>query len=221
VAPPRPLGAALAFLAGAAMAGLLAAGLPCRSCPPPAAAARAELIAHHLRLDGNLAPGALLFFGSSSIQGLAVGDVAERAVNFGVGGETISLMAERLPRYRSLASARGAVLAVGYNDLASGEPEAALGRYAALLDALPPDLPLILSGVQPGLRQPARERATRFNAGLATICAGRPRCSFLDLAAALVSGEHYEADGIHLSPAGYTVWKRQLAEMLKRAGLAR
>lgn len=221
MARPAILGSALAFLAGATLAGLLAAGLPCRSCEPPDAAARRILIAHHLRLEGNLAAGALLFFGSSSVQGLAVGDVADRAANFGVGGETIALLAERLPLYRSLAAARGAVLAIGYNDLGESEPEAALARYAALLRTLPPDLPLLLSGVQPGRRSPAHDRALRFNAGLQALCAARPRCIFLDLAGALGGAEHYEADGVHLSPAGYALWKRRLTEALGQAGLAR
>lgn len=221
MARPGAFGAALAVLAGAGVAVLLAAGLPCRSCMSAETAARHGLLAHHRRLDGNVAPGALLFLGSSSIQGLAVGDVAERAVNLGVGGETIALLAERLPHYLSLAAARGAVLAIGYNDLGGSEPEAALERYAALLAALPSDLPLLLSGVQPGLLSPARERGARFNAGLAALCARRPRCSFVDLASALGGGEHYEADGIHLSPTGYAAWKRMLAQTLERGGLAR
>ena len=220
---PGLLGAAAGFALGAIVAGLIVAAMPWRA-DSSAEVARRALLAHHLRLDGNLGPGALLFFGSSSTQGLAVGELAARAVNFGIGGETIRQLAERLPRYRSLGQARGVVLAIGYNDLARTSPEAALERYAALLKLLPAETPLVLSGVQPGRRSPARERAASFNSGVAALCAARSRCVFVDLAAALAAkggGELYEADGIHLSAAGYSGWKQRISDALGRAGVER
>jgi lysophospholipase L1-like esterase len=221
---PGLLGAAAGFVIGAVVAGLIASALPGRAAPSGDMASRSSLITHHLRLDGNVPSGALLFFGSSSIQGLAVGELAGRAVNFGIGGETIPQLMERLPRYRSLSEARGIVLAIGYNDLVRLPSEAALERYAALLELLPSATPLVLSGVQPGRREPARQRAASFNSGVAALCAARPGCVFVDLAAALeakAGGELYEADGIHLSAAGYSIWKQRIADALGRAGVER
>jgi hypothetical protein len=95
------------------------------------------LLAHHMRLDGNVPSDALLFFGSSSVQSLAVGELAERAVNFGIGSETIPQLMERLPRYRSLASARGVVLAIGY-DLAESHPRPRCGATQSYFSCRPP-----------------------------------------------------------------------------------
>ena len=56
--------------------------------PPEFGAFHQELAALHRRLDANVAAGSVLFVGSSTIQGLNVAAVAEKAVNFGIGGDT-------------------------------------------------------------------------------------------------------------------------------------
>jgi lysophospholipase L1-like esterase len=177
----------------------------------------------HQRLAGNVEPGAVLFVGSSSIQGLDVGAVADRAVNLGIGSDTVVGVLERWPA-RVVEHARAVVLAIGFNDLAHEEPvEAVRDRFAELLALVPAELPVVVSGIQsigaaavadrPGLDA----RIARLNQAYRALCADRSRCHYVDTAAALARcpGESvHESDGIHLGPAGYRCWKATL-----RAGL--
>jgi lysophospholipase L1-like esterase len=167
-------------------------------------------------LDRNIGDGAVLFLGSSSVQGLHVADVAANAANLGLGGERIGELHARIAGYTSLARARLAVLAIGYNDLRAGPPEAALDAYRALLAGLPAGLKLVISGVQPGAARDALPAATdAFNTGLRALCAQRAGCAYVDLAGLV--GDAYEADGVHLSAAVYSSWKQALRQAI--AGL--
>lgn len=192
---------------------------------PNATPFAASMPPHHQRLAGNVEPGAVLFVGSSSIEGLDVGAVADRAVNLGIGGDTVAGVIARWPA-PVVAHARAVVLAIGFNDLARDpdEPvEAVRDRFAGLLALVPAELPVVVSGIQsigpaaiadrPGLDA----RITQLNHAYRALCADRPRCHYVDTAAALAScpGEIVHAsDGIHLGPAGYRCWKAAL-----RAGL--
>jgi lysophospholipase L1-like esterase len=183
----------------------------------------ASMHRHHQRLAGNIEPGAVLFVGSSSIQGLDVGAVADRAVNLGIGSDTVAGVLERWPT-RAIAHARAVVVAIGLNDLLDHEPvEAVSARFAELLARVPADLPVVVSGIQslgaaviadrPGLDA----QIVQLNQSYRALCAGRPRCQYADTAAALArcpGGPVHEPDGIHLGTAGYRCWKAAL-----RAGL--
>lgn len=182
----------------------------------------ASMRRHHQRLADNIEPGAVLFVGASSMQGLDVGAVADRAVNLGIGSDTVAGVLERWP-VRAVEQARAVVLAIGFNDLAHEPVEVVRDRFAELLARVPADLPVVVSGIQTIGGAAAADRPgfdahiVRLNQAYRDLCADRPRCHYVDTAAALAGcpGEPvHEPDGVHLGPAGYRCWKAAL-----RAGL--
>ncbi|HLG86632.1 MAG TPA: GDSL-type esterase/lipase family protein [Alphaproteobacteria bacterium] len=190
------------------------------------------MVAAEARLDATLPPGKIYFIGDSGIESLDVGQVAEHAVNYGIGGDTIAGVIRRLPVYKSLPSAQAIVLLVGSNDLI-GRPSAEAGKdYANLLAALP-NAPLIAVAVLPIDERIARcERGHRSNAEIASLdkvikslCQTRPSCAFLDLGSKLVDESGNLAatfdwgDGLHLNAAGYRIAIDALrAEIARRVG---
>jgi lysophospholipase L1-like esterase len=182
----------------------------------------ASMRRHHERLVDNIEPGAVLFVGSSSIQGLDAGAVADHAVNLGIGSDTVAGVLERWPA-RAVEHARAVVLAIGFNDLAHEPVESVRDRFAELLARVPAELPVVVSGVQsigaaaitdrPGLDA----RIVQLNDAYRALCADRPRCHYADTAAALARcpGEPiHEPDGVHLGSAGYRCWKAALRAAL-------
>lgn len=179
-----------------------------RDRPAPQDAFRRQMLGHLARLDRNIGEGAALFLGSSNIQGLHVADVAPNAANLGLGNEQIHELHQRIGTYTALDRARLVVLATGYNDLRVRPPHVALTAYRDLLARLPASLPLVVNGVQPGAANPLPDATQAFNAGLRALCAQRPPCAYVDLAA--IVGPSYEADGIHLNADAYAAWKPAL-----------
>ena len=190
-----------------------------------------SMVDYQSRLDDTLMPGAVLFIGASHMQSLDVSSIAERAVNYGIGGDTIADVMERLPVYRSLRTARAVVLEVGYNDLRFHSVPRVESDYQSLLAALPAYLPVVVSAVLPidetapaFLRWPGRnnDNIARLNKALARFCSARPPCAFADAGPQLrdragrLAAIYRQADGVHLSPAGYRFWSMALADALAR-----
>jgi lysophospholipase L1-like esterase len=191
-----------------------------------------SMVAAEARLDATVSPGAIYFIGDSGIESLDVGQVADHAVNYGIGGDTITGVMRRLRVYKSLPSARAVVLLVGSNDLIERPAADASKGYASLLAALP-GAPLIAVGVLP-----IDERAVRYDQGhrdneeiakldkaIKALCDARPSCSFLDLRSRFAdeSGNLAAAfdwgDGLHLNAAGYRIAIDALrAEIARRLG---
>lgn len=186
---------------------------------------RDRLHAHHRRLDANVPAGATLFFGASTVQGLAAAGVRACHANFGIGGETAAELARRLPDYRSPGRAAAIVVMTGLNDVLRGDDDGLGESYRRVLAALPADRPVIMSslprlppGGEAGMSRVAA--VTRANSLARAACAARRNCRFVDLheemsrPAALT-----EPDGVHLNPAGYVLWSRLLREALAAAGV--
>lgn len=76
-----------------------------------------SLTTMYQRQAGNLPAGAVLFFGDSHIQGLAVTAVSPTAVNFGIGHQQLRQLASTLAGYPLLHQANKIVIGVGINDL--------------------------------------------------------------------------------------------------------
>lgn len=182
-----------------------------------------------LAVDATVAPGAVVFLGDSITHDLDVTAVVRPAVNFGLGGDTTNGLLARLPLYRSITGARAIVLAIGVNDLRYRSPSDIEITYRKLLAALPPSSPVVLGAVLPvdeavdGVRQRKWLRnATirRLNDAIANLCIGRAGCVVADAGPALgdtrgdLAGDFHQADGWHLSPAGYRVWGEVLAKAL-------
>lgn len=183
---------------------------------------RVQLLGHHRRLDANTPSGATIFFGSSTVQGLNAATVRSCSASFGIGGEESSGLAQRIGGYRSLQNAAAIVISTGLNDVLRHRDAALASHYAAIIAALPPGPPLILSSL-PRLPERSGDRSAailRANAIVRAACARHAGCRYVDLHGAMASPEALvEADGIHLNPSGYSLWARLLREALDGAGV--
>ena len=177
---------------------------------------RRNTMALQARLDLTVQPRAVWVFGDSHVQAMDIGRIAERAVNLGIGEDTVPGLLSRIGTHPALPGAAGVVLAVGINDLAFRGPEAIAASYADLLARLPAGMPAVIGAVLP-VNERVRPgglnaRIGRLNAALADLCRARPHCRFADAGPRLRDAtgapdpQMYLADGLHLSAEGYRRW---------------
>lgn len=172
----------------------------------------------------------VLFVGSSSIR---MWPTAERfpdlpVVNRGFGGSHISDVNALLEQVVLPYAPRAVVFYAGDNDIASGKsPERVRDDYAAFVEAVHaryPDADIIWVPIKPSLSRwdmwPAMREA---NALVQTLSDAHPRLHYADLATPMLGAdgkprpELFIEDGLHLSPAGYTVWTTHLRPVLDQA----
>jgi lysophospholipase L1-like esterase len=189
-----------------------------------------RMLEHHKRMDNRVPDGAVLFIGDSIVQGLYVEAVASPAANYGIGGDTTVGVLRRLPGYASLHRAGAAVIAVGVNDFGRRGNDAIVQNWAAILDALPPRLPVIVSAVLPVDEHASQamrgwnSRIRALNTSLQSLCRTRTdHCLYVDAGQSLadpeggLSARYHEGDGLHLNAAGYDVWIRELKTAVQRS----
>lgn len=176
-----------------------------------------------------LAPGTVVFVGSSSIRlwsTLATDFPDVRVLNRGFGGselaDTLHYADRIILRYRP----RAVVVYAGENDLWNGQtPAALLADWRALrakVHAALPQAKLIFLSVK---FSPARERihaqVREANRLIAADCATDPRCQFVDVAKPLFGPDgkseekYFIEDRLHLNAAGYAVWTKVLTPHLQ------
>lgn len=65
-------------------------------------------------------------------------------------------------------------------------------------------------------RPEINERVTAFNTGLRAVCASTIRCTYIDLNSRLAPDGilKYPADGVHLDPEAYRIWRDAIAPYL-------
>jgi lysophospholipase L1-like esterase len=161
--------------------------------------------------------GAVVVIGDSHVEGLAASQIAPRSENFGIGGDTLPGVASRLQAL-DLHRASAIVILAGFNDQPDFPDFAA--RYAALLAAAPPGVPVHAVGLLPidPVRRPElapyNARRPELNAAIRDACTAHPGCRYVapPFGDALAPGEH-AGDGLHLNAAGY----RLLAGALRAA----
>lgn len=174
------------------------------------------LVRQHQRVDGNVPDDAVIFIGDSMIQGLAVAAVAERAVNYGISGDTTAGVLKRLPLYHSLKRARGSVMLVGVNDLGIREVPQLIDNYRNILELLPQDRMIIVCAILPidedVLQFPSGNRSIQLiNAHLKHLCEQFGQITFINPGRYLADEDgnlkkrFHVGDGIHLNRAGYAV----------------
>lgn len=139
--------------------------------------------------DPHQPEGAAVFLGDSHTQGLAVAAVADRAVNYGIGGLTSERLLLNLPALGAVKRARVVFLMIGSND-GEAKPE----NYARLAEAIPGEL--VWHAIPPN----PRWDVTGANEAIADACEDRGRCRFVQTD--LGAGD-FQADNSHLSAAGY------------------
>jgi len=74
------------------------------------------LLPYHKRMDGSVPNKSVVFIGDSMVQALVTSAIANHTVNYGIGGDTIGGLTNRIPLYESMDSARAIVISVGVND---------------------------------------------------------------------------------------------------------
>ena len=188
---------------------------------------RDQLFAFYARQDEQVQPGAILFFGASHIQGLAVPSIVGRGFNFGVGGLTAKELASKLGMFKSIERAGAIVIAVGFNDLKESSDSELIRRYETLISMIPNTVPIIVYGLFP-LDETIREYTDLSNAQLKTanqklkgFSASTTNVHYLSLWETLLdpstqqlSKSYATLDGIHLNASGYEVWGRSIREVL-------
>lgn len=217
------------FLALLASAALMAADVRC--AVPVASADWSKEMAAFATEDaaGTLAPGGVLFVGSSSIRlwkTLAADFSGVAVLNRGFGGSHIADSIVHFGRLVAPHKPRLVVFYAGTNDIAAGRsPEEVASdfrEFCGLLHAALPDTRVVFISVQMSpLRWALREKFALANAYVAAFCAADPRRSFLHTNPFFLTAdgeprtELYSEDRLHMSPAGYAVWRRLLEPLLR------
>ncbi len=175
------------------------------------------------------APGGVVFIGSSSIRmwpDVAADFPGMHAVNRGFGGSTMADAVRAAPRILVPRQPRIAVLYSGENDLNAGtSPQQILADYRAFAAIVHRDSPktrIVVVSIKPS---PSRwalvEQMRATNALLRTEVARDPRARFVDVFTPMLGPdgrprpELYIADQLHMTPAGYAIWRARIAPALR------
>jgi lysophospholipase L1-like esterase len=172
--------------------------------------------------------GAALFIGSSSIRlwkDLPSYFPQTRVIQRGIGGCQIEDVIRYADRMIIPYRPGRIFLYAGDNDIAGGKsPERVLADFQRLADTVLsrlPDARLAFIAVKPS---PSRwhlvEKARIANGLVQEYCLTGPRLDFIDVFSPMLERnrprpEYFLADSLHLSPAGYSLWKKVLAPYLQ------
>jgi len=185
-----------------------------------------QILAFNARKDLNMPENAVLFYGDSLVQGLAVQNVHNSAVNYGIGHATSQDVARQLREHRNTGKAAAIVIAVGINDIARGKANQVLPAYQGFLKSIPETVPIIFSKIMPineaDLRRSGlSENISLVNYGLEEICATSQRVQCLDAGRLLADADgnlarqYHTGDGLHLNQLGNAIWLEQLQLVVK------
>jgi lysophospholipase L1-like esterase len=179
--------------------------------------------------------GGIVFVGSSSIKnwtGVAADFPGLPVLNRGFGGSTLADVVYYMDRVVLSYRPRLVVLYAGDNDLALGRtPERLLGDYRAFVARLRAALPrtrLAFISIKPS---PSRRayigRARETNQRIRTEIAGDSLETYVDVFTPTLGAngqprpELFGPDSLHMTRAGYLLWRRSLAPVVHRAGIGR
>ena len=174
------------------------------------------------------APGGIVFVGSSSIRlwpDLRADFPGAPVLNRGFGGATLPDVVYYAPRIVLPARPRLIVLYAGDNDLAAGRtPEQVAADYAAFVALVRRALPetrLVYIAIKPSPSRWALAGAMqRANALIAAQVARDSLAAFVDVFARMLGADGrpqpalYRADSLHMTPAGYALWRARLAPLV-------
>lgn len=175
----------------------------------------------------------VLFVGSSSIrlwQTLAQDMAPLPVLNRGFGGSSIADVNRYFDRVVAPYRPRAIVFYAGENDLDSGRPPAEVAaEFRRFLDAKQRalgDAPVFFISAKPSRARFAQlGRQAELNTAIRTLAAGRRDLIFVDVVPAMLSGgqprDLFVEDGLHMSPAGYAIWREIVREALLRRNVSR
>jgi lysophospholipase L1-like esterase len=171
-------------------------------------------------------PDNVVFYGSSSIRlwtTLAQDFPEHKPVNLGFGGSTLAACAWFFDRLVMPAHPTSLIFYAGDNDLGDGRhPEEVYLFFCAFAEKMARQLPGVRLSFMAIKASPARwslvDRIRFANEMIRKKIAELPFCTYIDVhtpmldAAGRPRRELFEADGLHLSKAGYQVWKQVLLQ---------
>ncbi|MDX1694002.1 MAG: GDSL-type esterase/lipase family protein [Ketobacteraceae bacterium] len=147
----------------------------------------------------------LMVVGDSHVQSMNVLNISHRAINLGIGGDTIEGVTQRVKDYLANSELRHIALLVGTNNLLRENVETSKARMDTLASTLEPAGQVYWIATPPA--SPARieiEKTEQLNRYIATLCKNLPRCVYIAPFNDAKAGQALLAkDGIHLRPAGY------------------
>ncbi len=188
-----------------------------------------DMVGYHLRMDGNVPNGSIIFIGDSFIQGLCVSAVAPESVNYGIGGDTTVGVLQRLTSYSSLNQAGIVVVAIGFNDLKFRDNNGILRNYSAIAEQMPHNIPIIFSAVLPVNEKKhenlhgRNQRIQAINTELKAFTMKSKNLFFVNVGPFLIdvqgnlADEYHDGDGVHLNARGNNIWIIELQKTIKKA----
>jgi lysophospholipase L1-like esterase len=178
---------------------------------------------YHQRSATLIPAGTTLFIGDSLIQGLCVVGVCDRAVNYGIGGDTTKGVLKRLGDYH-FDNVEAVVLAVGTNDFKYRNVEKIEANMSEIITKIPSHVTILISAVLPvNEGQIGKGRNTKI-AKLNQLYSGiarmhghvffmKHKAYFAD-ASSNLRKELQVGDGVHLNNAGNQLWALRLKKGL-------
>lgn len=181
-------------------------------------------------------PDAIVCYGSSSMRGWHSNVVADLApltvIPRGFGGSNMNDALHYVDRIVLPYRPRAIVLYEGDNDIAAGiTPEKIRDTFRALVTKVHQQLPAVriyVLSIKPSIKRwnlwPQMEAANRL---LAEVCAGDARLTYVDVAGAMLDEnrqprkELFQKDDLHMTRAGYEIWRDRLKPILDKAELSR
>lgn len=227
-------GALVALLlgaAGCARASAARAPSPASTAAAPAmAAAFAPEIAAFEAADRASPPpvGGIVFVGSSSVRMWpdVAGDFPGLPVlNRGFGGSTLPDVIHYAPRIVLPYRPRTVVLYAGDNDIAAGRtPEQVAADYGTFVGLVRRSLPtarVVWISIKPSpSRWTLADAMRRANALVAQAMRGDTLAAYVDVFTPMLGAdgrprpELYQSDSLHMTAAGYAIWRARVAPML-------
>jgi len=171
----------------------------------------------------------MLFYGSSSITlwtSLYKDFETEKPVNLGFGGSTLAACSWFFDRIVApVYSAKAIILYAGDNDLGDGRnPEEVYLFYCLLVEQIRKafgDIPVYYISIKPSLqRWDIIGKIKTANRLIREETQKDSRQHFIDIFPAMLNAQGtpvkslFEADGLHLSAAGYALWAKLIHEFI-------
>lgn len=220
-----------ALVATTACVRAASAPAPTPIAAPPTAAAFAPEIEQFEASDRARppAPGGILFVGSSSIRfwsTLAADLPGLPVLNRGFGGSTLPDVTWYAPRIVLPYRPRAIVLYAGDNDIAAGRsPAQVLADYETFARLVHDSLPgarIVYLSIKPSpSRWELAGRMREANALVARAIAGDSLAAYVDVFTPMLGPdgrprpELFRADSLHMTPAGYAIWRERLAPVVQ------
>jgi lysophospholipase L1-like esterase len=194
---------------------------------PPFAA---EIAAFEARdAQAKPAKGGILFLGSSTIRmwtDLSHDFPGLHVINRGFGGSTIPDSVRYADRIVIPYAPKTVVFYAGDNDLGAGHsPEAVLADFQALVAKVHAKLPttrILFVSIKPSLsRWQLIEGIRTANTLVRDYVATDPRLGYIDIVPQMLGRdgkprpELYREDGLHMTRAGYDIWRTAVTKALK------